>query len=281
MSNDDVYEVHAIQYAYRADRKRHETFITNAWTDPLHDTEQPISYYVWAIVNAERTIVVDTGFDAAEAARRRRASGETWRPELKCTPAEGLAMIGIDAARVADVVITHLHFDHAGTLAHFPQARFHLQEQEMRFATGRWMTRDYFSGAYTVDDVVAMVRNVYQGRVAFQAGDAEIAPGVSVHYIGGHTMGIQSVRVRTRRGWVVLASDASHMYDNFETMAPYPIVFNADTMLSGFERLKSLAESPSHVIPGHDPLVMTRYPAATAATEGIVARLDVEPGSEG
>lgn len=187
-------------------------------------------------------------------------------------------MIGVDAARVADVVITHLHFDHAGTLDDFPQARFHLQEQEMQFATGPWMAHDFLGGAYSVDHVVAMVRNVYRGRVVFHAGDAEIAPGVTVHCIGGHTMGIQSVRVRTRRGWVVLASDASHMYDNFEGMAPYPIVFNVGAMLKGFERLKALAEGPGHIIPGHDPLVMTRYPAATPSTEGIVARLDVEPG---
>ncbi len=279
MTKEDVYEVYTIQYAYRADRKRYETFITNAWTDPLHDADQAISYYVWAIANAERTIVVDTGFDADEAVRRRSGSGGLWRPELKCTPAEGLSMIGIDAARVADVIVTHLHFDHAGTLDDFPQARFHLQEREMRFATGPWMAHDYFNGAYTVDHVVEMVRNVYSGRVAFQAGDAEIVPGVSVHCIGGHTMGIQSVRVRTRRGWVVLASDASHMYDNFETMAPYPIVHNAEVMLDGFKRLNTLADSPGHIIPGHDPLVMARYPAATPATEGIVARLDADPRS--
>ena len=85
MPKEDVYEVYAIQYAYRADRKRYETFITNAWTDPLHDADQPISYYVWAIVNAERTIVVDTGFDADEAARRRsdvRTLGDTVNKEL-------------------------------------------------------------------------------------------------------------------------------------------------------------------------------------------------------
>ena len=116
MGKDSHYEVYAIQYAYRPDRKRHETFITNAWTDPLHGTNQPISYYVWAIVNSERTIVVDTGFNSVEAARRREQSGDVWRPEMRCSPAEGLRMIGVDAAKVADVIITHLHFDHAGTL---------------------------------------------------------------------------------------------------------------------------------------------------------------------
>jgi glyoxylase-like metal-dependent hydrolase (beta-lactamase superfamily II) len=277
MTDDTTYEVYAIQYAYRSERKRHETFITNAWTDPLHGTAQPISYYIWAIVNAERAIVVDTGFDAAEAARRRTQSGELWRPEMRCTPVEGLAMLGIDAAKVTDVIISHLHFDHAGTLSDFPAARFHLQEQEMQFATGPCMAHSYFNGAYTVDQVLDMVRHVYSGRVGFVSGDAEIAPGITVHCIGGHTPGVQCVRVRTRRGWLVLASDASHMYDNFEEMAPYPIVADVRTMLTGFDRLGALAESRSHIIPGHDPLVMARYPALNVACEDMVVRLDADP----
>ena len=195
MDKDSTYEVYAVQYAYRPDRKRHESFITNAWTDPLHGTDQPISYYVWAIVNDCHTIVVDTGFNAGEAARRRADSGELWRPEMKCTPVEGLAMIGIDARKVSDVIITHLHFDHAGTLGDFPAAQFYLQEQEMQFATGPCMAHSYFNGAYTVDHVVEMVRQVYRGRVVFVSGDAEIVPGVTVHCIGGHTLGIQCVRV--------------------------------------------------------------------------------------
>ncbi len=277
MADSDVYEVYAIEYAHRADRQRYETFITNTWTDPLHDTLQPISYYVWAIVNAERTIVVDTGFDTGEASRRRRGSGDIWQPDMRCTPADGLRMIGIDAATVADVIVTHLHFDHAGTLEHFPKARFHLQEQEMQYATGPCMAHAYCSGAYTVDHVVEMVRHVYERRVVFHSGDADVAPGVSVHHIGGHTMGIQAVRVRTRRGWVVLASDASHFYDNFEGMDPFPIVHNVEAMLRGFERLGALADGPSHIIPGHDPLVMARYPAASPESKGVVARLDVDP----
>ena len=271
------YEVYAVQYAYRPDRPRSETFVSNAWTDPMHDTLQPIGYFVWAIVGSDRTVVVDTGFDADEAERRRAGSGDRWRPELACTPAEGLSMIAIDALAVKEVIITHLHFDHAGTLSHFPAARFHLQELEMRYATGPHMGHDYFSGAYTIDHVIDMVGHVYQGRVVFHQGDAEIAPGVSVHHVGGHTMGMQFVRVRTKRGWVVLASDASHFYDNFEGMAPYPIVFNVADMLKGFERMQSLATSRAHIIPGHDPLVMSKYPSASDATRGVIVRLDVDP----
>jgi glyoxylase-like metal-dependent hydrolase (beta-lactamase superfamily II) len=277
MAGDDTYEVYAIQYAYRADRKRYETFITNAWTDPLHDTEQPISYYVWAIVNRERTIVVDTGFGADEAARRRRESGDLWQPDMRCTPTEGLRMIGVDAGTVEDVIITHLHFDHAGSLDEFPRARFHLQEFEMQFATGPCMANGYFNGAYSVDHVIEMVRNVYRGRVAFHSGSAELAPGISLHHIGGHTMGIQAVRVKTKRGQVVLASDASHFYDNVEQDAPYPIVADVGAMINGFAKLRALAESPAHIIPGHDPLVMQRFPCASAASAGTAVRLDEDP----
>ncbi len=59
-------------------------------------------------------------------------------------------------------------------------------------------------------DVAAMIRRLFEGRVQFHDGTEELAPGVTVHHVGGHTMGLQVVRVRTRRGWVVLAADASH-----------------------------------------------------------------------
>src|SRR3546814_19815489 len=115
--------------------------------------------------------------------------------------------------------------------------------------------------AYSVEDVVTMVRNVYEERVVFHDGNAELAPGVSWLKIGGHTKGLQSVRVNTQRGWVVLASDASHYYENMERQRPFPIVHNVADMLSGYARLESAAASPDHILPGHDPLVMERYPA--------------------
>ena len=278
MSELDTYEVFAIQYCYRPERKYHENYISNASSDPLHDTQMPLAYYVWLLRNTDRTIVVDTGFDRSEGKRRQAESGGVWRAEFACEPYEGLAMLGVDATKVQDVIITHLHYDHAGTLERFPAARFHLQDLEMQFATGRHMADGFFSGVYTLDHVLSMVRHVYHGRVAFHDGDAQIAPGISVHHIGGHTMGMQCVRVATRRGAVVLASDASHFYGNFEQRRPFPIVYNAAEMYRGFDRMQELASSRDHVVPGHDPLVMTRYPSTSDETSGLIVRLDVEPG---
>jgi glyoxylase-like metal-dependent hydrolase (beta-lactamase superfamily II) len=156
----------------------------------------------------------------------------------------------------------------------FPSATLHLQDLEMRYATGRYMGHECFRGAYEVEDVVGMVRRVYEDRVSFHDGDEEIAPGISLHLIGGHTMGIQAVRVATRRGWLVLASDASHFYANMEQTRPFPIVWSVADMVEGYRKLRRLAESPAHIIPGHDPLVLERYRAPSKETEGIIARLD-------
>ena len=91
-------------------------------------------------------------------------------------------------------------------------------------------------------------------------------------------MGMQFVRVMTVRGWVVLASDASHFYANFEDNAPFPIVYNVADMLKGFDKMRLLASTKNHIIPGHDPQVMTRYPGATTLGVGAVVRLDPNPG---
>ena len=267
MSDPQSYEVFAIRYGSRPERRRSENFIAG---DP-HDGPMPLDYFVWAIVGASRTVLVDTGFDRAEGKRRER--------KILRLPREGLAMIGIDAAAAEDVIVTHLHYDHAGTVDHFPNARFHLQEAEMAYATGRHMCHGAFNHAYTPGHICTMVRHAFEGRVAFHDGADEIAPGISVHRIGGHTMGMQCVRVTTARGPVVLASDAAHYYENMERVAPFPIVYNVADMVRGYEIMRGLAASPAHVIPGHDPKVMERYPAAKPGLEGIVVRLDVAPST--
>jgi glyoxylase-like metal-dependent hydrolase (beta-lactamase superfamily II) len=197
MTTLDRYKIYAVRYATREGR-RGDNFLGG---DP-HDGPMRMDYFVWAAVGESRTFVIDTGFGAVEAARRERT--------LLRDPAEGLGLVGVDAGRAEEVIITHLHYDHAGTLGAFPAARFHLQDLEMAYATGRHMCAEPLRHAYSVDDTIDMVRLVYDGRVRFHDRDRELAPGLSLHHVGGHTMGLQVVRVFTERGWVVLASDASH-----------------------------------------------------------------------
>jgi glyoxylase-like metal-dependent hydrolase (beta-lactamase superfamily II) len=258
------YEVFAIKYA-RRDARRAAHFIGG---DP-HDAPMPMDYFVWLVRNGERAFVLDVGFTAEVAVRRKR--------EHLRRPAAGLAKLGVDAATVRDVIVSHMHYDHIGTFQDFPRARFHLQDDEMAFVTGRHMCHHHLRHSFEIEDVVGVVRMVYEERVQFHAGDDELAPGVTLHRIGGHTAGLQCMRVHTKRGWVVLASDASHYYEHFEKGRCFPTVFNVGDTLEGYHRLRRLADSPQHIIPGHDPLVMSRYPAASGDLEGIAVRLDVTP----
>jgi glyoxylase-like metal-dependent hydrolase (beta-lactamase superfamily II) len=258
------YEIFAIKYGQRTGTRGGMFLNADA-----HDTPLAMDYFVWALRSPEMTIVVDVGFGRDEGERRGREF-------LRC-PTDGLRAVGIDADTVSDVIITHMHYDHAGNLELFPQAQFHIQDEEMEFVTGRAMTHNALRHSFRLDDVLQMVRMVYGDRVVFHAGDAEVAPGVSVHHIGGHTRGLQCVRVNTARGAVVLASDTSHYYENFEQEVTFATVENVFLMHEGFRRLKSLAPSLQHIVPGHDPDVLARYPAASADLQGVAARLDKAP----
>lgn len=252
------YEVYAVRYATVAKRAR-ENFLS----PDIHDGPMPMDYFVWAIVGRDASYMVDTGFGAEAAQRRKRT--------LLICPAAGLEAIGVERDRVKDIIITHLHYDHAGNLGLFPNAVFHLQDDEMAYATGRHMCHHAMSHAYDVENVVEMVRSVYGGRVRFHHGDVELAPGLSIHRVGGHTAGMQVVRVHTARGWVVLASDATHYYANIRKRSPFPIVFNLGDMLEGYGIVERLADSRDHIIPGHDPEVMTLYPrVATTKAEAVM-----------
>ena len=83
----------------------------------------------------------------------------------------------------------------------------------------------------------------------------------------------------TRRGWVVLASDASHYYEHMEKNRCFPTIFHLGETIDGYATLRRLADSTRHIIPGHDPLVMRRYPAVSPELEGIAVRLDVDPSA--
>jgi glyoxylase-like metal-dependent hydrolase (beta-lactamase superfamily II) len=261
---EDRYEVFAIRYA-RVDRQRPDNFLAG---DP-HDGPMPLDYFVWVVRSSKRTVVVDTGFDSDMAVRRGR--------EVLTPVGDGLKAIGVAPDAVDDVIVTHLHYDHAGNHNLFDSARFHLQDAEMAYATGRCMCHGLLRVPFELDDVLAMVRKVYDGRVVFHDGEVEIFPGISVHRVGGHSKGLQVVRVNTDRGWVVLASDASHFYEHIENGRAFPIVHNVEALLEGYRTVQRLAPSPDHIIPGHDPLVLTRYPPAGRGLDGIAARLDVAP----
>ena len=75
----------------------------------------------------------------------------------------------------------------------------------------------------------------------------------------------------------MLASDVTHYYENMETGRPFTAAFHIGEMLEAYDALRAHAATLQHIVPGHDPLVMRRYPPTKPELEGIVVRLDVMP----
>jgi glyoxylase-like metal-dependent hydrolase (beta-lactamase superfamily II) len=265
MPSLNTYEVIALRYAENPSQPATRNFIDG----DAHDRLMPLDYFIWLVKGRDRVFVVDTGFDAQAARERSRT--------LLATPAQLLAPMGLSPEQIDDVIITHMHYDHAGNRGLFGNARFHVQDREMAYVTGRCISHAALAQPFDVRDVSAMVERVFARRVVFYDGDSELAPGLSLHRLGGHTAGLQIVRVWTRRGWLVLASDASHFYANMEQGRSFPIVYHLGEMYEGHRRCYELADRAENVVPGHDPLIMQRYPAPEPALKGSIVRLDADP----
>jgi glyoxylase-like metal-dependent hydrolase (beta-lactamase superfamily II) len=228
-----------------------------------------IDFIVWVAAHDGELVVVDTGF-SPEAGRRR---GRT----LDIGPAAAVELLGFRAADVGTVVLSHLHFDHAGNLGDFPEARFVVQAAETSYVTGSAMRHRRLSHFYEPDDVAALVRLLFAGRVDVIDGDRTLFPGLDLVLVGGHTRGTQVVAVETARGRVVLAADAIHFDENLADQNPFPAMVDVEHTLDGFATIAALADSPAHVVPGHDPTIFRRYPLLDADGDGRIAVLHEHP----
>jgi glyoxylase-like metal-dependent hydrolase (beta-lactamase superfamily II) len=217
------------------------------------DGPQRMDYFFWLVRRPDETILVDTGFDP-EVGRRR---GRTCLIE----PAEAMAQLGVGADSVSRIVLTHLHYDHTGNLDLFPAAELLVPARELDFWLGPLARRAQFAHSVEAAELGQVLAAVDAGRVRRLEGGEEIAEGVHAVLLGGHSPGQIALGIDARAGWVVLASDTAHFYEELERERPFAVFADLAEVYEGYDTLRELSGAPgAHLVPGHDAEVMERYP---------------------
>ena len=177
-------------------------------------------------------------------------------------PLEALARLGVDG--IERVVITHFHYDHVGNVRAFPKAELLVPARELDFWTGPDAAE--FGGHVEAAEIAWLAR----ARATTFAGGDEVAPGVTALELPGHTPGQVGLLVESADGPVLLASDAVHFYEELERRHPFWVFTDLEQMRASYDVLEAACEETGAVmVPGHDPEVATRFPAA----DGVAVRV--------
>jgi glyoxylase-like metal-dependent hydrolase (beta-lactamase superfamily II) len=252
VGRDDEYEVVIVRYGTRQGR-RSEVYLNHA---VYGEADAPIGmdYFFWIVRNDVRTICVDTGFSPAGGAHRRRT--------FLLDPAAAYDALGVDRAAGPDVVVTHAHYDHIGNLDLFPSSRVVMARAEYEFWTGPHGSRTQFHHSVEDAELATLAAAHAEGRIDLFDDRHELAPGVELLRVGGHTPGQTVVRVRTAAGTVLLASDAIHYYEEHERDMPFAFVADLVGMYEGFDTIRSMVDQGevTHLVSGHDPDTLDRFP---------------------
>ena len=246
-----AYEVYAVRYAKLVD------FPVRALVQGAEPGRKlDIAMTLWVLRGPDgRTVLVDAGFYRPQHLREGGRVADYTRPD------RALGRLGIKPEEVTDVVVTHMHWDHADGVNLFPKARVWIQKDEYNFYTREARPPGDRDDNKDGDEVSAMVKLNTQGRVRLVDGDArEILPGVTVYTGGRHTFASQYVGVNTKAGRVVIASDNLYLYENLDKHLPIAQTFDAKANLAAQDRMKQLAASLRLILPGHDPEVFVRFP---------------------
>ena len=241
-----TYDVDAIRYATIAGFPV-RGLVAGADTSRRLD----IAMAVWLIRGNGRTVLVDAGFYRDKFVQR-------WKPSGFVTPAAAVQRAGVRPQDVTDIIVSHIHWDHADGIDLFPNARVWIQADEYDHHIGP--AGEVRDRAIDPDDAAMFVSLTKRGRVELVKGDStEIIPGITVFTGGKHTFGSQYATVRTKSGTAVIASDNLYLYENLDRHRPIAQTLDSLSNLKAQERMMRLASAPRLIVPGHDPAVFVRF----------------------
>jgi glyoxylase-like metal-dependent hydrolase (beta-lactamase superfamily II) len=243
------YEIYAIRYATIPGFP-----VSELVAGAAPERKLDLAMMIWLIRGNGRNILVDSGFYHDRFFK-------DWHVNDFTKPSDALKRVGLKPEDITDLIISHMHWDHADGMDLFPNARIWIQKDELQYYAGEaWQSKDTHGGI-DEEDVLTLVKLNMQGRVDLVNGDAqEIIPGVTCYTGGKHTYQSQYVGVQTAAGTVVLASDNMYLYENLERHVPIAATVDAASNLRAQDRMRQIAARPGLIIPGHDPAVFEKFP---------------------
>lgn len=258
-----TYEVLAIRYGHAENQRSSSYYRYEAYHEG--DRAEQLDFYFWLVRGHGRIILVDTGYSPETLAKRGKEG-------LVIHPVTALRELGIEPEDVDTVILTHFHYDHIGNVSAYPNASFVAHRAEYEFWTGRHGKEPVAVLTADLGEIDEVVELRASGRLELLENDLPIAPGLRVHKVGGHTPGQLIVIVEDPDGGVVLASDSVHWYEELNRSMPFQIFFDLVEMYDAYALLRAYEDAGAEIVAGHDPLVMSRYPAV-AGHEAIAVRI--------
>lgn len=256
-SKDAEYEIYALKYA--GPFTSSGAFIL--WMREWEKTFERC-YFFWCIKGEGGPIIVDCGV-SPDLAEQKALNGYI-------SPAAALQRLGVDAAQVPKVIVTHMHWDHYSGIELFPNASIYVQESEFNFWVKDPIAKKPVFDATADRTAAAYITQLESSdRLVLVDGDAEIMPGIELLLAPGHTPGLQAVAVKTGSGTAILGSDCAHFFRNYAEDWPSALIVDLVAWMKTYDKLKARVTSADLLFPGHDPLMLTNYPGVA----GDISRL--------
>lgn len=198
----------------------------------------------------KEVVVLDAGFV-------NQAIGAEWGVVGYTAYRPLFAEIGVRPEDVSLVTISHLHWDHAGGTSEFPNAKFAIQRRELEFASGGMTQNAHAKLGFYAQDVLALVKLAWEGRVLLPDGDVEaLVPGIDVYLTPGHTIATMTVCLDTVKGRVCYASDSVYTYRNIEENIALGFGLDLYQSVESFAKIRRLV-GDGILIPGHEPAIFS------------------------